>query len=55
MCESLERRYKEKKVSGAIDILREDGKSDEDIIERIIRKYGVTKEYVLALLAPKTA
>ena len=53
MCESLERKYREKEIAGAIGILRDDGKSDTDIIERIIKKYNVTKEYVMSLLAPK--
>ena len=55
MCQSLERKYKEKEITGAIEILREDGKSDEDIIARIIKKYNVTKEYVVSILSPKTA
>ena len=53
MCESLERKYKEKEIVGAIGILRDDGKSEADIIERIIKKYNVTKEYVMSLLSPK--
>lgn len=55
MCKSLENKYKEKEVMGAIGILKNDGKSDEDIIERIIKKYNVTKDYVLALLTPQKA
>lgn len=55
MCKSLENKYKEKEVMGAIGILKDDGKSDEDIIERIIKKYNVTKDYVLALLTPQKA
>ena len=55
MCESMERRYKKEKITGAIEILKEDGKSDEDIIARIVQKYQVTRDYVISLLAPKTA
>ena len=54
MCVSLERKYKEKEIAGAIGILRDDGRSDSDIVERIIQKYKVTKEYVQELLSPKT-
>ena len=53
MCESLKKKEQRDKITGAIDIMREDGRSDEDIITRIIKKYNVTKEYVLALLATK--
>ena len=53
MCESLERRYREKEITGAIEYMKYDGKSDEDIIAWIIKKYQVTRDYVLALLAPK--
>lgn len=59
MCVALERRYKEKEtegeIKGAIGILKDDGKTDEDIVDRIIKKYSVTRDYVLALLSPKTA
>ena len=56
MCTSLENRFKKEKITGAIDIMREDGKSDEDIITRIMNKYQVTRDYVIALLSPpKTA
>ena len=55
MCQSLENKYKEKEIVGAIGILKDDGKSDADIINRIIKKYNVTKEYVLSLLTPQNA
>ena len=55
MCESLERRYQKEKITGQIEGMREMGASDEDIISRIVKKYQVTKEYVLALLSPQTA
>lgn len=50
MCKALERRYKEKEVAGAIKMLRSDGVSDEDIITKVIKLFGVTREFVLALL-----
>ncbi|MBR5337525.1 MAG: hypothetical protein IK152_06030 [Lachnospiraceae bacterium] len=55
MCEGLEKRYKQERIEGAIDILREDGISEEEIIVRITNKYQVSREYVIALLSPKTA
>ena len=51
MCLALDKKYKEKEVTGAIEAYRDCGSSDEDIIERVIKKFNVTKEYVLALLA----
>ena len=51
MCESLKKKEMRDKITGAIGILKDDGKSDKDIIDRIIKKYNVTKEYVLALLS----
>ena len=53
MCEALERKYKEKEVSGAIETYREFGISDDDIVMRIVERYNVTKEYVMALLTPQ--
>ncbi len=55
MCQSLEKRFMKERIISAIELLREDGKSDEDIIARIIKKYNVTKEYVVSLLSPKSA
>jgi len=55
MCKSMERRMQKEKVIGAIDVLRLDGASDEDIIMKVMKLYNVTREYVLALLAPKQA
>ena len=53
MCLALDKKYKEKEVTGAIEAYRDCGTSDEDIIERVVKKFNVTKEYVLALLAPQ--
>ena len=36
-------------------MLRLDGASDEDIIAKVMKLYNVTKEYVVALLAPQKA
>ena len=54
MCVALEKRYKEKEITGAIEAYRDAGKQDEYIINMIIKKYQVTKDDVLALLTPKT-
>ena len=51
MCEALERRYKEQKITGVIESMRYDGKSDEDIIERVIKMYNVKKDYVLSIIS----
>ena len=55
MCKSMEKRDQRQKITGAIDVLRLDGASDEDIITKVMKLYNVTREYVLALLAPKQA
>ena len=55
MCQSLEKRYKEKEVKGAIEGMRIAGLSDNDIIAKIVENFQVTKEYVIALLSPKSA
>ena len=53
MCESLKKKEQRDKITGAIEYMKYDGKSDEDIIAWIIKKYQVTRDYVLALLSPK--
>lgn len=53
MCKAMEKRDQHQKITGAIDVLRLDGVSDEDIITKVMKLYNVTREYVLALLAPK--
>ena len=55
MWKSIERRDKEKEVTGAIRVLRADGASDETIITKVMSLFNVTRDYVLALLAPKQA
>lgn len=54
LCKAMENRDKKMKIIGAIDYMRDEGKSENDIISKIMEKYNVTKEYVLVLLAPKT-
>lgn len=53
MCKSIEKRYKEKEVTGAIMGMRKLGASDENIITAVMEMFNVTKEYVVALLAPQ--
>jgi hypothetical protein len=53
MSNAIERRYKEEKVTGAIELSRFDGASDEEIVEKLTKLFDVSREYVLALLAQK--
>lgn len=53
MCLAMEENNKKMKITGAIEMMEDMGTPENDIIEAIIRKYNVTKEYVLALLSPK--
>ena len=53
MCLAMEKKEQKDKVTGAIEALKGVGLSETDIVERIIDTFGVTKEYVLALLSPK--
>lgn len=55
MCLAMEKRSKKDQVIGAIEAYRDCGTSDEDIVKKVIEKFNVTKEYVLALLAPQKA
>ena len=55
MCKAMEKKEKRDRILGVIDYMRDEGKSENDIIERIINKYNVTKDYVLALLTPQKA
>ena len=55
MCEAMEKRDQRMKVTGAIEILKESDISDDSIVERIVKKFNVTKEYVLELLSPQAA
>ena len=55
MCLAMEKKAEKDKISGVIEGMKYMGASDNDIIEKIIEKYHVTKEYVLALLTPQNA
>ncbi len=55
MCTSMDRKYKEKEVTGAIEAYRDCDITDNEIIEKVIKKYDVTKEYVLELLSLQKA
>ena len=43
------------KITGAIQGMQLMGASDNDIVSKIVDTFHVSKEYVLALLAPKQA
>ena len=55
MCKAMEKRDQRKEVTGAIMGMRELGADDDRIIATVMKMFDVTKEYVLALLAPKQA
>ena len=41
------------KIEGVIDFLREEGVAEEQIAERVAKKFDVTVEYVKELMLPK--
>lgn len=53
MCLAMEKKEKRDRILGVIDYMRDEGKSEKDIVEKIIEKFHVTKDYVLALLSPQ--
>lgn len=53
MCLAMEKKEKRDRILGVIDYMRDEGKSEKDIAEKIIEKFHVTKDYVLALLSPQ--
>jgi hypothetical protein len=55
MCKAQEKNNLKREVTGAIKAYRLDGASDETVILKVMKLYNVTREYVLALLAPKQA
>ena len=55
MCKAMEDNNRMREVTGAIKGMQLMGASETDIISKIVENYHVTKEYVLALLAPKQA
>ncbi len=55
MCKAMERKEKRDEVNGIIKFLKLDGVSEEEIITKVIKCFGVTREYVLALLKAQEA
>ena len=53
MCLAMEKKEKRDRILGVIDYMRDEGKSETDIIKKIMEKFSVSKDYVLTLLAPK--
>lgn len=54
MCKAMEDMRNEAenrgKILGAIDILKDDGLSEKEIVERVAQKYSVSEEYVRNLM-----
>ena len=55
MCKAQEKNNLKREVMGAIMGMRKLGASDDSIIAAVMEMFNVTREYVLALLAPKQA
>ena len=55
MNKAMERRYRQENIKGAIEAYRLDGLTDEDIIAKVISHFGVTRDYVLALMESQVA
>ena len=55
MCKSMENRMQREKITGVIQGMQLMGASENDIVNKITEAFNVTREYVLALLAPKQA
>jgi hypothetical protein len=53
MCLAMEKKQQRDEINGVITGMRMMGASDSDIIAKIVEKFHVTKEYVLALLTPQ--
>lgn len=51
VCKAVSDYTLKEKVLAVIDILKDEGHSDEDIIQKIIKKYNVTEKYVRELIA----
>ncbi len=50
MCKAMEKREQKQRIEEAIEIYREYGESDEAIINKIMNKFKVTREFVIAQL-----
>ena len=55
MCKAMEDYTKKQRITGMIQGMQMMGASENDIINKIIETFNVTKEYVLALLTPQKA
>lgn len=55
MCKAMEDYTLQQKVIGSIETMRELGTSDDKIISIVKKLFGVSDDYVLALLTPQTA
>ena len=55
MCKALDNRIQKEKIISVMDYMKDEGKSKTDIINKIIERFHVTKEYVLALMSPQKA
>ena len=53
MCKGMEEYMKKRDVTTVIDMLRDMGISEEEIAERVSKKFNVTIEYVKELMMPK--
>ena len=55
MCKAMDENNKKMKITGAVEMLRLEGATEEDIIAKVMKLYNVTKEYVLAILKAQVA
>ena len=53
MCKALDNRMQKEKIISVMDYMRDEGKTEADIVDKIIERFHVTREYVLALLTPQ--
>ena len=55
MCLAMEKKEKKDIITGVIQGMQMMGASENDIVTKIVEKFNVTREYVLALLSPQKA
>ena len=55
MCLAMEKKEQKDKITGVIQGMQIMGASENEIINKIIETYNVTKEYVLAILKAQVA